>query len=130
SKIVLERLDTRYVVAERRVLHASRIMLTPYAEKNTIDAKALGDFIQQCHSEAGISPDEIDTGALILTGVAARRSNAPIPSPARSRRITSSLLIRPVCWRIISPINFVDVGKISAKAGFDAGRLIETGAAG
>lgn len=76
SKIVLERLDTRYVVAERRVLHASRIMLTPYAEKNTIDAKALGDFIQQCHSVAGISPDEIDTGALILTGVAARRSNA------------------------------------------------------
>lgn len=76
STILLERLDTRYVVADRRVIHASDIMLTPYAAENTIDAGALGNFIDGVYAAAGIAPDEIDTGALILTGVAARRSNA------------------------------------------------------
>ena len=76
STIVLERLDTRYVVAERRVKHESDILLTPYAAENTIDAEALGEFIDAQYRAAGLTPDEIDTGALILTGVAARRSNA------------------------------------------------------
>ncbi|MBD3677926.1 MAG: ethanolamine ammonia-lyase reactivating factor EutA [Rhodobacteraceae bacterium] len=76
STIVLERMDTRYVVAERRVEFESEILLTPYATENTIDAEALGVFIEQQYRAAGLQPDEIDTGALILTGVAARRSNA------------------------------------------------------
>lgn len=76
STIGLERLDTRYVVTSRGVLHESAILLTPYAGENTIDASALGDFITAQYAAAGLSPDAIDTGALILTGVAARRANA------------------------------------------------------
>jgi len=76
STIVLERLDTRYVVADRRIDHESRILLTPYTGENTIDAEALGRFIAEEYRAAGVEPDEIDTGALILTGVAARRANA------------------------------------------------------
>lgn len=76
STIVLERLDTRYVVAERRLLHASEILLTPYAARNTIDAARLGAFIEEQYARAGLDPEAIDTGALILTGVAARRANA------------------------------------------------------
>ena len=76
STITLERLDTRYVVTNRAVRFASEILLTPYAEGNTIDAKALGAFIARQYAAAGIAPEEIDTGALILTGVAARRANA------------------------------------------------------
>jgi ethanolamine utilization protein EutA len=78
SRIVLERLDSRYVVAQRETLHESGIRLTPYQsnEANDIDAIALGRFITQQYQAAGINPDSIDTGALILTGVAARRSNA------------------------------------------------------
>src|SRR5208282_2368541 len=53
SRIVLERLDSRYVVTQRETFYQSDILLTPYA-----------------------SADEIDAGALILTGVAVRRSNA------------------------------------------------------
>jgi ethanolamine utilization protein EutA len=76
SRIVLERLDARYVVSEREVFHQSAILLTPYVDADTIDAKALGDFIARTYQDAMIAPDEIDTGALILTGVAVTRSNA------------------------------------------------------
>ncbi len=76
SRIVLERLDSRYVVTTRETFHESDILLTPYSAGETIDADALGAFIEQQYTDAKIDPDEIDTGALILTGVAVRRSNA------------------------------------------------------
>jgi ethanolamine utilization protein EutA (predicted chaperonin) len=76
SRIVLERLDSRYVVTERESFYQSDILLTPYAAENTIDADALGAFIERQYRDAKIDPDEIDAGALILTGVAVRRRNA------------------------------------------------------
>jgi ethanolamine utilization protein EutA len=78
SRIVLERLDSRYVVAQRETLHESGIFLTPYKseEGSDIDAIALGQFIASQYRAAGIDAESIDTGALILTGVAAGRSNA------------------------------------------------------
>src|SRR5258708_18494677 len=76
SRIVLERLDSRYVVTERETFYASDILLTPYSAENTIDAEALGTFIRKEYADAKVDPDEIDTGALILTGVAVQRKNA------------------------------------------------------
>lgn len=76
SRITLERLDTRYVVADREVLFASEICLTPYAANDDIDTAALADFIDAAYVASGIAKGEVDTGALILTGVAVRRRNA------------------------------------------------------
>jgi ethanolamine utilization protein EutA (predicted chaperonin) len=76
SRIVLERLDARYVVTERESFYQSDILLTPYAAADEIDAVALGTFLDRQYRDAKIDPDEIDTGALILTGVAVRRRNA------------------------------------------------------
>jgi ethanolamine utilization protein EutA len=76
SRLTLERLDNRYVVAEREVLHESDVLLTPYAADTAIDALALGRFVEEQYRLAGIDPGTIDTGALILTGVAVRRANA------------------------------------------------------
>ena len=76
SRIVLERLDSRYVVTQRESFYQSDILLTPYSAEETIDADALGAFIERQYKDAKIDPDEIDTGALILTGVAVRRRNA------------------------------------------------------
>ncbi len=45
SRLVLERLDNRYIVSERTVLHESDVLLTSYAPDQSIDAKALGEFI-------------------------------------------------------------------------------------
>jgi ethanolamine utilization protein EutA len=76
SRIVLERLDSRYVVTERESFYQSDILLTPYSAEDTIDAATLGGFIERQYRDAKVDPDEIDAGALILTGVAVRRSNA------------------------------------------------------
>ena len=76
SRLVLERLDNRYVVSERVVLHESQVLLTPYAQDQTIDAEALRTFVDRQYALAGLTPEAIDSGALILTGVAVRRRNA------------------------------------------------------
>jgi ethanolamine utilization protein EutA len=76
SRIVLERLDSRYVVTTRETFYQSDILLTPYSVGEDIDAQALGSFIERQYKDANVDPDEIDTGALILTGVAVRRRNA------------------------------------------------------
>src|SRR6266850_5527045 len=76
SRIVLERLDSRYVVTQRETFYQSDILLTPYSTGEEIDSDALGAFIEKQYIDAKVDPDEIDTGALILTGVAVRRRNA------------------------------------------------------
>ena len=78
SRLVMERLDNRYIVSERVVLHESDVLLTPYADNQSIDGVKLGEFIQAQYDNAGITSEKIDTGALILTGVAVRRSNARV----------------------------------------------------
>src|SRR2546423_6291553 len=76
SGIVLERIDSRYVVTTRETFYESDILLTPYTEEETIDAEKLGAFIHKQYEFAKVQADEIDTGALILSGVAVRGRNA------------------------------------------------------
>lgn len=82
SRIVLERRDNRYLVTQREVTHASEVLLTPYrtgdTADDTLDGDALRDFFDKQYALAGVQPDEIDTGALIMTGVAVRRRNSRI----------------------------------------------------
>src|SRR3954454_18829569 len=65
SRIVLERLDSRYVVTQRETFYQSDILLTPYASEDEIDAEALGAFFEKQYENAMVDPDEIDAGALI-----------------------------------------------------------------
>jgi ethanolamine utilization protein EutA len=71
-----EELSSRYVVVERETLYQSPVALTPYQSETRIDEAALGAIIDQAYSGAGMHPDDIDTGAVILTGEALRRENA------------------------------------------------------
>ena len=80
SKIHLQRvadqLSTRYVVLSRDTLYQSPHALTPYQSDTLIDIAALGQIIEQAYAGAGLHADDIDTGAVILTGEALRRENA------------------------------------------------------
>ncbi len=69
-------LSSQFVVVERRILWKSPILLTPFLAGGTIDAARLARFVARCHEDAGLAPGEIDTGAVILTGEAIKRSNA------------------------------------------------------
>jgi ethanolamine utilization protein EutA len=80
SRIHLQRisdqLSTRYVVISREPLYQSPNILTPYRSETEIDAAALGEIIDTCYESASLHPDQIDAGAVILTGEALRRENA------------------------------------------------------
>tara|TARA_Y100001936_G_scaffold169092_1_gene165289 strand:+ start:5530 stop:7020 length:1491 start_codon:yes stop_codon:yes gene_type:complete len=76
SRVLMERVGARYIVAQRETIHEPPIQLTPYADGEDIDAEVLGEFIENSFRSAGIARSEVDTGALILTGVAVRRKNA------------------------------------------------------
>jgi ethanolamine utilization protein EutA len=52
------------------------VILTPYSSERRIDTDALAKFIERSYAEAGWSPDDVDTGAVITTGEAARKENA------------------------------------------------------
>jgi len=76
SRLELEREDSRYVPVNRTILYESEILLTPYIDETTIDGNTLGRFIDQQYEAAGLERGDVDTGALILTGVALLRQNA------------------------------------------------------
>ena len=71
-----EDLSSRYFVVKRETLHQSPVALTPYQDESRIDERAVGEIIDRAYNAAGIHPDNIDTGAVILTGEALRRENA------------------------------------------------------
>jgi len=76
SRLELKLEATRYRVTRREILNESEILLTPYVDETKIDVEALEAFINRQYKKAKIKRDEVDTGALILTGVAVRRRNA------------------------------------------------------
>ena len=71
-----EELTSRYFVVQRETLYQSPVALTPYISEERIDDRAVGGIIDAAYESAGLHPDNIDTGAVILTGEALRRENA------------------------------------------------------
>lgn len=71
-----EQLTSRYFVVERETVHQSPVALTPYLSEERIDDQGIGRIVDEAYAAAGIHPDNIDTGAVILTGEALRRENA------------------------------------------------------
>ncbi|MDR3522175.1 MAG: ethanolamine ammonia-lyase reactivating factor EutA [Acidocella sp.] len=69
-------LSSRFNIVRREVLYRSPIGLTPFLADSMIDAQRLGAFIAEQYTEAGLTPDMVDTGAVILTGEAIKRRNA------------------------------------------------------
>lgn len=80
SRVHLQRaanaLSSRFIVVGRDELWRSPVLLTPYRDDYSIDAKALHQFLRDGFAAAGTDPAAIDTGAVILTGEALKRRNA------------------------------------------------------
>lgn len=80
SRVHLQRkaqlLSSSYIVVNREILWKSPILLTPFLADNTIDAARLKDFIDGAYHAAGLQREAIDSGAVILTGEAIKRTNA------------------------------------------------------
>jgi ethanolamine utilization protein EutA len=80
SRLVLRRqgaaLSSQFKVTEREVLYRSPIFLTPYLSGTLIDTEGLKEFIHATYREAGFAPEDIDTGAVVITGEALKKENA------------------------------------------------------
>lgn len=80
SKIFMQLLgegaDIHSVVVGREMLAQSPIIMTPYRPDNTIDTEVLRRMIADTYEAVGATPDDVDSGAIILTGEALKRENA------------------------------------------------------
>jgi ethanolamine utilization protein EutA (predicted chaperonin) len=66
----------RPMVLDRRVIARSPILLTPFTGDWNIEAAPLLELVDATFQAAGLAREDIDTGAVIITGEAARRDNA------------------------------------------------------
>jgi ethanolamine utilization protein EutA len=69
-------LQRKPIVLERNVIARSPILLTPFSGDWNIEAGPLKELVDATFNQAGLSREAIDTGAVIITGEAARRDNA------------------------------------------------------
>jgi len=80
SHITLRRqgasLSGKFKVTNREVLYRSPIKLTPYLTATKIDTDQVNQFIQDAYKEAGLTAEDVDTGAVIITGEALKKENA------------------------------------------------------
>jgi ethanolamine utilization protein EutA len=67
---------SRFIVVDRRILHQSDVILTPYAADELIDVARIKELVDATYATAGVAPADIDTGAVILTGTALERTNS------------------------------------------------------
>lgn len=64
------------VIGERKILYKSPVYFTPLLTSDTIDAAAISALIRQEYAAAEITPEQVKTGAVIITGETARKDNA------------------------------------------------------
>lgn len=62
----------------KRVIYRGSLHLTPLLPDNLIDCEEIVRMIEREYERAAISPKDVETGAVIITGEAAKRENARI----------------------------------------------------
>lgn len=67
--------SSKFQIVDRETVYRSPISLTPF-KNGTIDPNALDEFLQDVYEDAGFDVEDIDTGAVIVTGEASRKENA------------------------------------------------------
>lgn len=81
SKLIIENRASEYAVpridiAEKKVVYRSKIYFTPLLSQTLIDTEKVKQLISDEYRRAGISPKDLKTGAVIITGETARKQNA------------------------------------------------------
>jgi len=82
SKLTLRRergfinMTNRFNLVSREIIYESEIILTPLLDRFTIDIDAVVDFCKKEYKKARLKSEDIDTGAVIVTGETAKKQNA------------------------------------------------------
>ena len=64
------------VISGRHVLYESPVHFTPLKDELLIDGGKLKELLAEEYRRAGIRPEQVDTGAVIVTGETSRKENA------------------------------------------------------
>ena len=81
SRIVVENVAGSYTVprvtiVDKEVIYRSKIYFTPLRSATEIDADAVKKIVKDEYAAAGMTPADLSTGAVIITGETARKQNA------------------------------------------------------
>ncbi len=81
SKLKVENMAGNYavpkmVITDKQVCYRSRIHFTPLLDETRIDFEKVRKIVEEEYKQAGVSKEQIDTGAVIITGETARKENA------------------------------------------------------
>lgn len=66
----------RISISDKKVIYRSDIIFTPLLNQSEIDAAPIKAFVAEQYRQAGIHKQDIQMGAVIITGETARKSNA------------------------------------------------------
>ena len=66
----------RMEITGKEIQYKSHIYFTPLMDQNTIDFPKIRQIVEREYERAGVKKEEIDTGAVIITGETARKENA------------------------------------------------------
>lgn len=66
----------RMHIAEREILYQSPVHFTPLTDESHVDGAALRRLVDREYESAGIHREDVDTGAVIITGETSRKENA------------------------------------------------------
>jgi len=66
----------RVEITDKEVIHRSQIYFTPLLDRDLINAVAVSKIVETEYLAAGLTPEKIDTGAVIITGETAKKENA------------------------------------------------------
>ena len=63
-------------IVDREILYRGQVRFTPLLGEDLVDAPKLGQMIRREYELAGITREDVDTGAVIITGETSRKENA------------------------------------------------------
>ncbi|MBN2228632.1 MAG: ethanolamine ammonia-lyase reactivating factor EutA [Candidatus Thorarchaeota archaeon] len=66
----------RFQLTDREILYESDIIFTPLIDRHTIDIEAIIKFCEDEYRKAGLTPDMVESGAVLVTGETAKKQNA------------------------------------------------------
>ena len=66
----------KVLITDKEIVYRSKIYFTPLIDHRTINCEDIKVIINKEYENAGVSKEQIDTGAVIITGETARKQNA------------------------------------------------------
>lgn len=63
-------------IGEREILYRSSVHFTPLLKEKLVDGAAIRALVASEYEKAGITPKDVQTGAIIITGETSRKENA------------------------------------------------------